>query len=157
MGRSENRYGISESRPESGFTLLELIIVIAIIVIVLGLSSVFFASTIPSAKLNGLTREVSAMIRQARVLAKNRGEMQALVMDLDARTYGLEGQTPKLFPPEITVRVMDPLSGEVTNGRYTFVFHGAGGAEGGTILLSYNRKTVAIETDPIVGSVIVKQ
>jgi prepilin-type N-terminal cleavage/methylation domain-containing protein len=142
---------------ERGFTLLELIIVVVIIVLILGMSTLFFASTLPSAKLNGMSREMSSMIKQARLLAKNKGEKQTLIIDLDSRTYGLEGREAKAIPHEITARVIDPLSGEVYRGKYNLIFHDTGGIEGGTILLTYNKKTVTIETDPVVGSIIVKQ
>jgi hypothetical protein len=55
------------------------------------------------------------------------------------------------------VRAIDPLSGEVNRGKYTLVFHDTGGIEGGTILLTYSKKTISIETDPVVGSIVVKQ
>jgi prepilin-type N-terminal cleavage/methylation domain-containing protein len=140
-----------------GFTLLELIIVIVIIVLVLGMSTLFFASTVPSAKLNGLSREISSMLKQARITAQNKGEKQTMIIDLDSKTYGIEGKEVKAIPPEIKARVIDPLSGEVTRGKYSFIFYDTGGIEGGTILLTYNKKTMSIETDPVVGSIVIKQ
>jgi prepilin-type N-terminal cleavage/methylation domain-containing protein len=142
---------------ERGFTLLELIIVVVIIVLVLGLSTLFFASTLPSAKLNGLSREISSTIKQARLMAQNRGETQTIVIDLDAKTYGIEGKEAKTIPPEITAKIIDPLSGEIFHGKYSLIFHDTGGIEGGTVLLTYSKKTIAIEMDPIVGSIVVKQ
>jgi len=121
------------------------------------MATLFFASTIPSAKLNGLGREISSMLKQARIVAQNRGEKQIMIIDLDSRTYGIEGKETKNIPPEITARVIDPLSGTVTQGKYSFVFYGSGGIEGATIILTYNKKTLSIETDPVVGSIVVKQ
>lgn len=140
-----------------GFTLLELIIVIVIIVLVLGMSTLFFASTVPSAKLNGLSKEMSSILKLARITAQNKGEKQTVIIDLDAKTFGIEGKEAKVIPPEITARVIDPLSGEVNRGKYSFIFYDTGGIEGGTILLTYNKKTMSIETDPVVGSIVVKQ
>lgn len=142
---------------DRGFTLLELILVVVIIVLVLGLATLFFASTISSAKLNGLSRDISSTIKQARFLARNKGETQTLVIDLDAKTYGIEGKDAKIIPPEITAKIIDPLSGEVFRGKYSLIFHDTGGIEGGTILLTYSKKTITIETDPVVGSIVVKQ
>jgi prepilin-type N-terminal cleavage/methylation domain-containing protein len=142
---------------DRGFTLLELILVVVIIVLVLGLATLFFASTISSAKLNGLSRDISSTIKQARFLARNKGETQTLVIDLDAKTYGIEGKDAKIIPPEITAKIIDPLSGEIFRGKYSLIFHDTGGIEGGTILLTYSKKTITIETDPVVGSIVVKQ
>lgn len=142
---------------DRGFTLLELILVVVIIVLVLGLATLFFASTISSAKLNGLSRDISSTIKQARFLARNKGETQTLIIDLDAKTYGIEGKDAKIIPPEITAKIIDPLSGEIVRGKYSLIFHDTGGIEGGTILLTYSKKTITIETDPVVGSIVVKQ
>jgi prepilin-type N-terminal cleavage/methylation domain-containing protein len=144
-------------RIEHGFTLLELIIVIVIVVLILGMSTLFFASTVPSAKLNGLSRDMSSTIKQARLLAQNKGETQTLTIDLDSKTYGIEGRDAKVIPPEITTRIVDPLSGEIQHGKFSLIFHDTGGIEGGTIILTYSKKTVTIETDPVVGSIVVKQ
>ena len=146
-----------ENERKQGFTLLELIIVIAIIVLVLGVSTLFFASSLSSAKLNGISREISAMIKQARLTAQNKGENQTFIIDLDSKTYGIQGKEAKAIPPEISMRVIDPLSGEVYRGKYALIFHDTGGIEGGTILLTYRKKTMSIETDPVVGSIVVKQ
>lgn len=140
-----------------GFTLLELIIVIVIVVLILGMSTVFFASTVPSAKLKGSSREISSILKQARLAAQNKGEKQALIIDLDQRTFGLEGKEPKVIPPEIEARIIDPLLGETSRGRHAFIFHETGGIEGGSILLSYKGRRVTIDTDPVVGSIVVKQ
>jgi len=140
-----------------GFTLLELIIVIVIIVLILGMSTLFFASTIPAAKLHGLSREISSTLKQARIIAQNKGEKQTVIIDLDSRTYGMEGKEAKYIPPEIFARVIDPFSGAVSQGKYSFIFSETGGIEGGTILLTHKNKTLSIETDPVVGSIVIKQ
>jgi prepilin-type N-terminal cleavage/methylation domain-containing protein len=142
---------------DRGFTLLELILVVVIIVLVLGLATLFFANTISSTKLHGLSRDISSTIKQARFLARNKGETQTLIIDLDAKTYGIEGRDAKPIPQEITAKIIDPLAGEVFRGKYSLIFHNTGGIEGGTILLTYSKKTIAIETDPVVGSIVVKQ
>jgi hypothetical protein len=97
------------------------------------------------------------MFKQARITAQNKGEKQTVIIDLDSKTYGIEGKEVKAIPSEIKARVIDPLSGEVNQGKYSFNFYDTGGIEGGTILLTYNKKTMSIETDPVVGSIVIKQ
>ena len=148
-------------RPDSemkknGFTLLEIIIVLALVTLILGLSSVFVAGFLPSAKANAAGREISGMIRHARSLARLNGETRSVVIDLDSRTYGIEGLATKPFPPETLIRVIDPLAGEITGGTYPIVFSPAGGMSGGTIILSWGKKVIRIELDPIAGAVLLK-
>jgi prepilin-type N-terminal cleavage/methylation domain-containing protein len=137
---------------ENGFTLLEIIIVLSLVTLVLGLSTVFFAGYLPSARLDAAGREISGMIRHARSLARMNMARQTVMIDLDGRTYGIEGRAIRALPPDVVIRVIDPLSGEIQQGKYALVFNQTGGMAGGTILLSRGKKTVMLRMDPITGA-----
>ena len=141
---------------KNGFTLLEIIIVLFLVTLILGLSTVFFAGYLPSAKVDATGREISGMIRHARSLARMNMESRSVVIDLDNRTYGIEGLATKSFPPDALIRVIDPFSGEIIRGKYPIVFNPAGGMSGGTIILSRRKKVIRIEMDPITGAVLIK-
>lgn len=140
----------------SGFTLLELIIVLFLIALILGLSAILFVNILPSSRLNATAREMSATIRHAKHLALINGEKQTITINLDSGSYGMEGIIHKNIPSGITIKVIDPLLGEIRNGEYTIIFSATGGMEGGTIVLSTNKKTASIQLDPVVGSVVIK-
>ena len=141
---------------EKGFTLLEVIIVITLVVLILGLTTLFFGNALPGARLNSAARELSAMMRYAKILAQNNGELQTVLINLDTGRYGIEGVQTRNIPEGINIRVTDPVTGEVSRGDYAVLFHESGIAEGGTITLRNAKRTVNIEIDPIVGSVILK-
>ena len=142
---------------KNGFTLLEIIIVLFLVTLILGLSTVFFAGYLPSVKVNATGREISGMIRHARSLARMNMESRTVMIDLDNRTYGIEGLGTKFFPPDALIRVIDPFLGdEITRGKYPIVFNPAGGMTGGTIILSWRKKVIRIEMDPITGAVLIK-
>jgi len=143
-------------KKNNGFTLLELIIVLFLITLILGLSTIFFANILPSNRLNATVRDISATIRQARTLTRTHGERQAVTIDLDSKKYGIEGRGVKDIPSDIYIKVIDPLSGEIYSGKYQIVLHATGSIEGGTIVLWNNKKTVSIQMDPVVGSVVIK-
>jgi general secretion pathway protein H len=135
---------------ENGFTLLEIILVLFFITLIVGLTAVFFAGFLPSAKINASAREITGMIRYARSLARMNTESRTFTIDLDNRTYGIEGLGMKHFPPDILVKVIDPFSGdEIVRGKYPIVFHPIGGMTGGTIILSLREKEIRIDLDPI--------
>lgn len=144
-------------KKNSGFTLLELIIVLFLISLIMGLVGVFFANTLPSNKFNATVREIVASIRYARSLAQSSGENETITIDLDSRKYALPGRGEKPIPPEVNIKVVDPLSGDITTGRYQMLFPAFGGAEGGTIVLWDKKRVASISLDPVVGSVVVKQ
>jgi hypothetical protein len=141
---------------DTGFTLLETIIVLFFMALILGLSTIFFANTLPSSRLNATAREISATIRHVRHTALINGENQTMIINLDSGYYGIEGIAQKSIPPAIALKVIDPLLGEVRKGEYPFVFHVTGAMEGGTIVLSSGKKIVSIQLDPVVGSVVIR-
>lgn len=140
----------------AGFTLFELILVLFIISLIFGLSTIFFTNTMPSNRLNAVARDLSATIRYARTIAIVKNEKQTLTIDLDSRLYGIEGGISKKIPDDINIKIIDPLLGDINKGKYSVSVYETGGIECGTIVLSTKKKTVNIEPDPIVGSVAIK-
>ena len=141
---------------KNGFTLLEIIIVLSLITLILGLSTIFFAGYLPSAKFDAAARDLSGMIRHARSLARMNMARQTVVINLDNRTYGIEGRGVKTFPPDAMIRAIDPFAGEIRKGKYLIVFNPAGGMEGGTIILSRGKKTIMIQMDPITATAVIR-
>lgn len=133
--------------------LLELLIVLFLMAVLLGLSSLYFANSLPGYRLNATVRNISTTIKQARAFAKMLNERQVVTIDIENRRYFLEGHAPKDIPPDISVKVVDPVEGELIDGQYFIIVHPAGGVEGGSIVLWNDRKTVGIRIDPIVGTV----
>ena len=145
------------SQLSSGFTLIELTVVMFLMALVMGLSTVFYAGSLPSARLNAAGRELSATIRQARSLAQSNGTSQAVSLNLDANSYGIEGRGTRSVPQGVGIRVVDPLFGAVQHGTYRILFDATGGVEGAAVELWNSKRLIRIVTDPIVGTVTIKQ
>jgi prepilin-type N-terminal cleavage/methylation domain-containing protein len=143
-------------RKDQGFTLLELIIVLFLMSLILGMATLFFANVLPANRLNATVRSVSSTIREARSLARIDGQRQVVTIDFDAKTYGIEGFGSRNIPNDISIKVIDPVAGEVQQGKYQFVLHPSGGIEGGTIVLWNAKKVFTIQPDPVAGSVVIK-
>lgn len=142
---------------DNGFTLLELLIVITLITLVLSLSTVFFASTLPSSRFKAAAREVAATMRHARILAQTSGKREVFSLDLDARRYGIEGRGEKDIPTGVEVRVLDAAGEEVSEGTFRLAFTATGGPGGGVIILLHEEREIKIEVDPVIGAVIIRQ
>jgi len=138
-----------------GFTLLEMLLVLFLISLIVGISAVVLTRSLPSQKVDSVAREIMATFRQARSDAIASGKWQILNFDLEEKSYGIEGgRPPRHIPAEVSLKIIDPFAGEVFTTGYRFVFSPSGVAEGGTIILSAGKKTVTLETDPVIGAVI---
>ena len=144
------------STKKNGFTLLEIIVVLFLITLILGLSGVFVAGFLPSAKVKATGREMTAMIRHARSVAHMKMEKQAVVIDLDNRTYGIEGNEIKYLPVETAVSIRDPIAGDVIQGKYVIVLPPTGGMGGCIISLARKKQVIRIKLDPITGATMIK-
>ena len=131
-----------------GFTLLEVIIVMVLITLVLGISTVFFANTLTSSTFNTTVKDISSSLRYTRTLAQIQGERKTFTIDLDARTFTIEGKGTREIPAHMNIKIIDPLHGEITEGQYQFIANAMGGVQGGTIVLWDERKTVSIGHRP---------
>lgn len=139
---------------KNAFTLVELLIVLALVTLLLGLSLPYFANSLPTARLHEAARETAAMMRYAGTEARIENRDQTLIIDTNANTCAIEGKMSRTFPVDVQVKVIDPFLGEVRRGKYAMLFPSTGGAEGGTVVISTGTKAVSIRVDPIVGSVI---
>jgi len=82
----------------SGFTLLELIVVLAIAALVLTITPPLFTVAVPGVKLKASARRVMAGLRLARELAIRDGRDIAFILDVEARAFevGDESRNGKL-------------------------------------------------------------
>ncbi len=133
-------------KTNSGFTLLEVIIVLMLSLLILGLVTVSFTGLLSSAKLQSTVREFSATLRQARDLAKIHGEQQGWTVDLDAKEYGIEGRKVKKIPSNLELKIVDSINGEIQSGQYRLVFEPNWSMEGATFQLSDKKKDLQDRT-----------
>jgi len=138
---------------DSGFTLLELIVVLLLISLIAGISVVMFTGTLSSGKLDATARSLVAAMKHARGQSAMSGEPHAVFIDLDAGSYGIEGTDGRPFPRGITVSFTDPLAGTQTSGRHLIAYDPVGGIQGGTVLLATPKRSVTVRPDPIVAAV----
>ncbi|MBM4314202.1 MAG: hypothetical protein FJ122_09825 [Deltaproteobacteria bacterium] len=137
-----------------GFTLLELMLVLFLAMLMLGMGVIAMMNRLPAARLDATAREMSALIRQARTLARIHMVKQTLIVDMDARHFGIEGRISRQIPEEVRLKIDDPLTGDVDKGIYRLGFSPFGGIDGGVIRLTTERRSITITPDPVMGFVI---
>jgi general secretion pathway protein H len=139
-----------------GFTFIEIMVVIFLMSLIVGITTIFFANTLPSAKHKAAARELAATIKYARYLAFAKNEKQIIDIDLDAKKYFIEGREIKSIPSEIslTVHENNVNANPVRQGKYIISYDTTGGSDWGSIELARGEKIITINSDPIMVAVI---
>lgn len=137
--------------PSRGFTLLEVIIVLLLATAMMGMGVIAFANRLPAAKLDATAREMSSLMRYARLQAKILGKEQRMVIDLNAGTYGLEGVKIRVIPEEVHIEIDASSVGKENDGIFRLHFSPLGATDAPVISLSAGRKGISLKPDPVTG------
>ncbi|KQC11505.1 MAG: hypothetical protein APR62_09725 [Smithella sp. SDB] len=152
--KSEKKKIIPLSR---GFTFIEILIVLFLMSLIVGITTVFFANALPAAKHKAAARELAATIKYARHLAFIKNESQIVSIDLDTRNYSIKGRETRSIAPEISITVYnkDANTNPVREGKYIINCDTTAGIEWDTIELVRKDKIITIKSDPIMTAEIV--
>ncbi len=138
-----------------GFTFIEVMIVIFLMSLITGITTIFFANTLPAAKHKAAARELAAAIKYTRNLAFIKNEKQILDIDLDAKNYSIEGREPKSIPAEISITIYENNSNAnpIRQGKYFIRYDTTAGSDWNYIELARGEKIITIKSDPIMVAV----
>lgn len=131
---------------EAGFTLMEVLTVLAMLALVIVVSLPLVRSSGSGRVFRAQAQEISALLRLARIDAVTGNRQTRIVVDLEDRRIGYPARANTiLLPPETAIEVKT-ARGEVMAGEAGFRFMPGGGATGGSIELARdgNRATIAI-------------
>ena len=138
---------------QCGFTLLELIVVLAISSVALLVGAFAAATAYDAARYRGFIRDVVQDLRAARAHALQSGETVAYVVDLDQSTAGIMGKE-RVAPRGIALDAIVARSESEPGGRGAIRFFPDGGATGGSIMvLRGNGDGVRVRVDWLLGRV----
>jgi prepilin-type N-terminal cleavage/methylation domain-containing protein len=140
-----------------GFTFIEVMIVVFLVSLIVGISTIFFANTLPSASHRAAARELAATIKYARHLAFVKNEKQIINIDLDAKNYSIKGREIRSIPSEISITVYENNvnANPVRQGKYIISYDTTAGSDWGSIELTMGKKVITIKSDPIMVAGIV--
>ena len=144
-------------RKAAGFTLLELIIVLAIgaVIYTLILGIPFRGAT--SADLKAAARSLASGLRQAQTTAMATRHDASLVLDLDARQFTIPGDAqPRKLPSGIDLKLYTAESEVTSEKRGGIRFYPDGSSTGGRITVSAGERKFLVDVDWLTGRVSIE-
>ncbi|HCT99663.1 MAG TPA: type II secretion system protein GspH [Methylococcaceae bacterium] len=144
-------------RQYAGFTLLELLIVLSIMVIGYGAIAIHFASGNDTLALNAAARDLASGLRYVRSQAMLTHENAVLALDLKTNTYQLANQE-KVYTlaDEIDVTVKTAKE-DLDDGVAQLRFFPDGSSTGGRIVLARHALSQEITINWLTGHVTLAQ
>jgi type II secretion system protein H len=137
-------------RRDAGFTLIELIVVLAILALVAGLALPNLVGGKTSAELPAAEQELRGALRSARAAALAANREVRFTAAADGRSYAVDGESR-------TLRAGSDLRVEIVGfgpqNPPAIVFFPGGGASGGRIMLRNPKGTRSLEIDALTGMV----
>lgn len=142
------------STLSQGFTLLELVVVLAIAALLLAVTPPLITSAFPGVELKASARRVAAGLRLAREEAIRSGGDIAFTLDLEARAFEVDGGFRDGKLPEGLELRLEAAETEMINEHKGAVrFFPDGSSTGGRIILAYEERGFQVGIEWLTGRI----
>jgi general secretion pathway protein H len=125
-------------RAISGFTLLELLMVMAIMAFIATLVVVQVVGRLDSVKIANAGKDIAAAMRYTRGQAMLTQEAQAVLFDMEKKSYTAPGKEAVTLPKEMDI-LLYTADSEIASAKSGSIrFYPDGGSTGGAVTLKSN-------------------
>jgi general secretion pathway protein H len=136
-----------------GFTLIEIVMVIALVVAIVALTAGVLGAGLPGQQLRGAARELAAQLRYARTRAIVSGEQQVLSLDAQARTWNIPGHRNGEIDDAIEIVAVGARDTAAPSNVATYRFFPDGASTGGHVRLKRGDAEWRVDVDWLTGEV----
>lgn len=140
-------------QPQSGFSLLEMILVMAIIAIASLIAAAALGGGIDGIKLRSSAREVAAQIRFTRAQALATGQSQRFTIDPQAHTWTAPKGRHGTLPEQLGIVFIGAREVQPTRGEGAILFFADGASTGGRVQLKVKDAAWDIDVTWLTGQV----
>jgi len=143
-----------QTHRNSGFSLVELLVVLVIVVLAVAVVPPLFMGVGSTAELRGASRQLAAGLRSARSHAVLKQNETTLTVDLEARHFQVTGDTRKVSLPNNVVVKLYTAQSELSNESSGNIrFFPDGSSTGGHITLANERLEYTVNVDWLTGRI----
>ncbi|WP_395026736.1 Tfp pilus assembly protein FimT/FimU [Comamonas odontotermitis] len=126
------RASVRRTSAHRGFTLIELMVVFAIMALVVAMAPVAYDRLKEGVQYRDTVRSLITQLRSARYAAVSEGVPVRFTVDLKTREYGVPGSV-KEIPESVDLRTIVADREFVPDGSASIVFLASGGSTGGSV------------------------
>ncbi len=145
--------GSGARRAEAGFTLLEVVVVLAVLALGLGLLAARGPPRSAALEIRAAAVELAQALRLARARAIARNAPAGLTLDLARRSWRVDGSPERALPPAFALSVRAAGTETLGDRLGAIRFAPDGSSTGGWIEISDGRRRVQIGVDWLSGRV----
>jgi general secretion pathway protein H len=141
---------------QSGFTIIELLVVMAVMAMAYALAGPMVSSGATGAELKASARQLAAGLRKARSDAISRRREAVLTVDVEAHQFRLSDD-PRVYqlPKSVAVKLFTAQSELVSGTAGAVRFFPDGGSTGGRITLSARDRNYDVDINWLTGQVAI--
>ena len=143
-----------EAAAGAGFTLVELLVVLAILALVVALGVPAFQRVLPGLQLKSGAETVATAMREARGLAIGTNTEIALVIDIDEHSLRLGDSPPVRLPPGLALTLLTARREVIGSGSGRIRFYPDGTSTGGRVTLALDHRVYHVAVDWLTGRVV---
>ncbi|MCB1831531.1 MAG: GspH/FimT family protein [Chromatiaceae bacterium] len=139
-----------------GFSLIELLIALVLLVAVLTLAPPIFNKGLSSAEFKSSVRLVAAGLRSAQAQAITRNQERLFILDLEKRQFSLGTELlPTQLPASLTLKMKTAESEQISESEGGIRFFPDGSSTGGAITVTSGDTALSLSVDWITGRVTI--
>jgi general secretion pathway protein H len=140
-----------------GFTLFEVLVVVALMAIIASLTAPMVVRAISGAEAQVSARHVAAMLRKSRAQAIIENRELVVHVDVHNRSIGIDDEAPEILPGSLGLRVYSARSEQQDDLTAGIRFFPDGSSTGGEIILQDAKAAYHVQIEWLSGQVAIME